>query len=250
MAQYDIPILGGGPGGYVAALHAAVKGARVAVVERDRLGGTCVTVGCIPSKALLDSSHAYWLTTHGEEHGIIVQGSRFDMPKAVARKDTVVKSLVGGIEQLFKARKIELVKGDGTLVSPTQIRVRRQDAGEVTIDAQNVIVATGSKVGMPPIKGLADAKPLDNVSALSLPAAPKRLIVIGGGVIGLELGTFFAEIGSSVTVLEMLPQTLSFADPELVRLLVRALQAKGITVHTNTKVTEVIRKGKVVTVNA
>src|SRR2546428_11355942 len=118
MAEYDIAILGGGPGGYVAALHAAVKGARVAVVERDRLGGTCVTVGCIPSKALLDSSHAYWLTTHGEEHGIIVQGSRFDMPKAVARKDAVVKSLVGGIEQLFKARKIELVKGDGTLVSP------------------------------------------------------------------------------------------------------------------------------------
>jgi dihydrolipoamide dehydrogenase len=250
MAGYDIAILGGGPGGYVAALHAAVRGARVAVVERDRLGGTCVTVGCIPSKALLDSSHAYWLTTHGEEHGIIVQGSRFDMPKAVARKDTVVKSLVGGIEQLFKARKIELVKGDGTLVSPTQIRVRRQDAGEVTVDAQNVIVATGSKVGMPPIKGLADAKPLDNASALSLPAAPKRLIVIGGGVVGLELGTFFAEIGSSVTVLEMLPQALSFADPELVRLMVRALQAKGISVHTNAKVTEVIRKGKVVTVNA
>src|SRR5207245_11660638 len=122
-----------------------------------------------------------------------------------------------------------------TLVSPTQLRVHTTGS-DVTIDAKNVIVATGSKVGMPPIKGLADAKPLDNVSALSLAAAPKRLIVIGGGVVGLELGTFFAEIGSSVTVLEMLPQALSFADPELVRLLVRALQAKGISVHTNAKV--------------
>src|SRR3981081_2648870 len=159
VTPYDIAILGGGPGGYVAALHAGIKGARVALIERDRVGGICVTVGCIPSKALLDSSHAYWVTTHGEEHGIIVQGARFDLTKAVARKDAVVA-------RPPKARKVGLIKGDGTLVSPTQLKVRTA-SGEQAIDAKNVIVATGSKVGMPPIKGLAESKPLDNVAALS-----------------------------------------------------------------------------------
>ena len=248
-APYDIAILGGGPGGYVAALYAGAKGARVALIERDRVGGTCVTVGCIPSKALLDSSHAYWLATHGEEHGISVQGASFDLTKAVARKDTVVKQLVGGVEMLLKGRKADLITGDGTLVAPNEIRVTAKD-GERTVKANAVIVATGSKVGVPPIKGLAEAKPLDNATALALAKAPKRLIIIGAGVIGLELGTFFAEIGTQVTVLEMLPQPLPFADPELVRVVTRSLAAKGVTIKTGAKVTEARRKGGVVAVTA
>jgi dihydrolipoamide dehydrogenase len=249
VTPFDIAILGGGPGGYVAALHAGVKGARVALIERDRVGGTCVTVGCIPSKALLDSSHAYHLATHGEDHGIHVDNPRFVLSEAVARKDKVVATLVSGVEQLLKLRKVELIKADGTLVSPTQIRVKAPD-GERTIDANNVIVATGSKVGMPPIKGLAEAKPLDNVSALALTNVPRRLVVIGGGVIGMELGTFFAEVGAQVTVLEMLPQPLAFADPELVRVLLRALEPKGVKVLANAKVTEVARSGATVTITA
>lgn len=245
--RYDIAILGGGPGGYVAALYAAAKGARVALVERDRVGGICVTVGCIPSKALLDSSHAFWTTTHGEEHGITVQGASFSLVKAVARKDAVVKQLVGGIEQLLKARKVDLFTGDGTLASPGELRVKVND-GERSVKANAIIVATGSKVGMPPIKGLAEAKPLDNVGALALSEVPKRLIVIGAGAIGLELGTFYAEIGSKVTVLEMLPQPIAYADPELVRILVRSLAAKGLEIKTSAKVTEVVRTGKTVTV--
>src|SRR5437867_6488393 len=196
--MYDIAILGGGPGGYVAALHAGAKGAKVAVVERDRVGGTCVTVGCIPSKALLDSSHAYWLTTHGEDHGIHVDGARFELPKAVARKDRVVAQLVSGVEALLKGRKADLIKGEGTFVSPTQVRV-----GSQTIDAKALIVATGSKVGMPPIKGLAEAMPLDNVGALALTEIPKRLIVIGGGALRPQLGPLFPVIGSQVPVPEM-----------------------------------------------
>ena len=249
MTPYDIAILGGGPGGYVAALHAGIKGARVALIERDRVGGICVTVGCIPSKAMLDSSHAYWTTTHGEEHGIIVQGARFDLAKAVARKDAVVAQNVAGVEQLLKARKVELIKGEGILASPTELKVKTA-AGEQGIEAKNVIVATGSKVGVPPIKGLAESKPLDNVGALSLTTAPKRLIVIGGGAIGLELGTFFAELGAEVTVIEMLPQPIAYADPELVRLLVRSLQGRGVTIVTEAKVTEVSRSGGTVKVTA
>ncbi|HLQ04783.1 MAG TPA: dihydrolipoyl dehydrogenase [Verrucomicrobiae bacterium] len=249
MTPYDIAILGGGPGGYVAALHAGIAGARVALVERDRVGGTCVTVGCIPSKALLDSSHAYHLATHGTEHGIHVDNPRFVLSEAVARKDKVVAQNVSGVEQLLKARKVDLIKADGTLVSPTQIRLKAAD-GERTIDANAVIVATGSKVGMPPIKGLAEARPLDNVSALALREVPQRLIIIGAGVIGMELGTFFAEVGSQVTVLEMLPQALAFAEPEAVRILLRALEPKGVKVITNAKVTEVSRAGGIVTVTA
>jgi dihydrolipoyl dehydrogenase len=246
---FDIAILGGGPGGYVAALHAGVKGARVALIERDRVGGTCVTVGCIPSKALLDSSHAYWLATHGQEHGIHVEGARFELPKAMARKDTVVRQLVSGVEALLKGRKVELLKGEGVLASPTQISVRSQDRAQ-NIEAKAVIVATGSKVGVPPIKGLAEAKPLDNVSALALTEVPRRLIVIGGGAVGMELATFFAEVGSEVTILEMLPQPIAFADAELVRVLLRALEPRGVRVRTNAKVTEVKRTGAGLAVSA
>src|SRR4051812_23176198 len=249
MTPFDIAILGGGPGGYVAALHAGVKGARVALIERDRVGGTCVTVGCIPSKALLDSSHAFHLAAHGEAHGIHVDNPRFVLAEAVARKDKVVAQLVSGTEQLLKMRKVELVKAEGTLLSPTQIRVKAAD-GERTIEAKAVIVATGSKVGVPPIKGLAEAKPLDNVSALALTTIPKRLVVIGGGVIGMELGTFFAEIGTQVIVLEMLPQPLAFAESELVRILLRALEPKGLKVLANAKVTSVARGGGGVSVTA
>ncbi|HYK97520.1 MAG TPA: dihydrolipoyl dehydrogenase [Candidatus Acidoferrales bacterium] len=249
MTAYDIAILGGGPGGYVAALHAGLKGARVALIERDRVGGTCVTVGCIPSKALLDSSHAYHLAAHGTLHGIHVDNPRFVMGEAVARKDKVVAQLVSGVEQLLKMRKVDLIKADGTLVSPNQIRLKAPD-GERTVDATSVIVATGSKVGVPPIKGLAEARPLDNVGALALADVPTRLVIIGAGVIGMELGTFFAEVGSQVTVLEMLPQPLAFAEPELVRVLLRALEPVGLKVITNARVTEVVRGANGVTVTA
>lgn len=239
--RYDIAILGGGPGGYVAALHAGVQGAKVALIEKDRVGGTCVTVGCIPSKALLDTSHFYWMATHATVSGLHLSGE-FDLAKAMARKDQVVKQLVGGIEQLLKARKVDLLKAEGELASPTEIRLSGGE-GPKSVQASATIVATGSAVALPPIQGLKEAKPLDNVGALDLREVPKRLIVIGGGVIGMELGAFYSEIGSDVTVLEMLPAPLAGSDPDLVRLLVKALESHGrFRVVTNAKVTAVERR--------
>ena len=239
--RYDIAILGGGPGGYVAALYAGVRGAKVALVEKDRVGGVCVTVGCIPSKALLDTSHFYWMGTHAAVSGLHLTGD-FDLPKAMARKDQVVKQLVGGIELLLKARKVDLIKATGELVSPNEIRLSG-GSGPASIQANATIVATGSAVGLPPIKGLAEAKPLDNVGALDLRDIPKRLIVIGGGVIGMELGAFYSEIGSDVTVLEMLPMPLAGSDGELVKLLVKALEGHGrFHVVTNAKATAAERR--------
>ncbi len=239
--RYDIAILGGGPGGYVAALHAGVRGAKVALVEKDRVGGTCVTVGCIPSKALLDSSHFYWMGTHSAVTGLHLTGE-FDLAKAMARKDQVVKQLVSGIESLLKTRKVDLIKATGELVSATEIRVDGAD-GKRSIQANATIVATGSTVSIPPIQGLAEAKPLDNVGALDLRELPKRIVVIGGGVVGMELGAFYSEIGSDVTVLEMLPMPLAGSDPELVKLLVKALESHGrFKVLGNAKVTAAERR--------
>jgi len=238
--RYDIAILGGGPGGYVAALHAGVRGAKVVLVEKDRVGGTCVTVGCIPSKALLDTSHLYWMGTHAAVSGLHLTGD-FDLQKAMARKDQVVKQLVSGIEQLLKARKVDLIKAEGELVSANEIRLNGD--GPTSVQANATIVATGSMVALPPIQGLADAKPLDNVGALDLREIPKRLIVIGGGVVGMELGAFYSEIGSDVTVLEMLPAPLAGSDPDLVKMLVKALESHGrFRVVANAKVTAVERR--------
>ena len=238
--RYDIAILGGGPGGYVAALHAGVRGAKGALIEKDRVGGVCVTVGCIPSKALLDSSHFYWMGTHSTVTGLHLSGD-FDLAKAMARKDQVVKQLVGGIEQLLRARKVDLIKATGELVSATEIRT--DGAEKRSVQANATIVATGSTVAIPPIKGLAEAKPLDNVGALDLRELPKRIVVIGGGVVGMELGAFYSEIGSEVTVLEMLPMPLAGSDPELVKLLVKALESHGrFKVIANAKVTAAERR--------
>jgi dihydrolipoamide dehydrogenase len=241
--QYDIAILGGGPGGYVAALYAGAKGARVALVERDRVGGTCVLVGCIPKVALADSGAAFRLVREGEAFGVKVGDAGFDMGSAVGRKNKVVDQLVGGIETLLKARKVELIKGEGTLRGPGGLAVKTRD-GARDVRARGVIVATGSFGPlMPPIPGLKDAKPLDNVTAMQLQRVPKRVVIIGAGVIGMEFASFFGEVGAQVTVLELLPNAMVQIDPELTRAAVRVLEKKGVKLVTAAKITEVVAGG-------
>lgn len=238
--EFDIAILGGGPGGYVAALYAGAKGARVALVERDRVGGTCVLVGCIPKVALADSGAAFRLVRDGEALGVKVADAGFEMAKAVARKDKVVDQLVGGIETLLRARKVELIKGEGTFRAAGGIAVRTKD-GARDIRAKAVILAPGSFGPlMPPIPGLKEAKPLDNVKAMQLDRVPRRVVVVGAGVIGMEFASFLAEVGAQVTVLEMLPSALVQVDPELSRIALRALERKGVKVITSAKITEVV----------
>src|SRR5438270_1024914 len=237
--RYDIVILGGGPGGYVAALYAGAKGARVALVERDRVGGTCVLVGCIPKVALADSGAAFRLVREGEAFGVKVGDAGFEMAKAVARKDKVVDQLVAGIETLLKARKVELIKGEGALRAPGTLAVKPQD-GARDVNAKSAIVATASYGPlMPPIPGLKDARPLDNVTAMKIDRVPRRVVVIGAGVIGMEFASFFAEVGAQVTVLELLPNPMVQIDAEMTRVAVRALEKKGVKLITNAKITDV-----------
>lgn len=237
---FDIAVLGGGPAGYVAAIYGGAKGARVALVERDRVGGTCVNVGCIPKVALADSAAAFRLVGEGEVFGVKVAERGFDMAQAVARKRKVVDQLVGGIETLLGARKVELIKGEGTLRGPGAIAVTTKD-GAREVRAKAVLVATGSYGPLaPPIAGLKEAKPLDHVTAMELDRVPKRVVVIGAGVIGMEFTSFFAEVGAQVTVVELLPNAIATVDQELVRVLLRTLEKKGAKVLTNAKVTEVV----------
>ena len=237
--DFDIAILGGGPGGYVAALYAGAKGARVALVERERVGGTCVLVGCIPKVALADSGAAFRLVREGEAFGVKTADAGFEMAKAVARKDKVVDQLVGGIETLLRARKVELIKGEGIVRGPGGIAVKTRE-GARDVRAKAVIIATGSYGPlMPPIQGLKDAKPLDNVTAMQLDRVPKRIVIIGAGVIGMEFASFFGEVGAQVTVLELLPTAMVQIDAELTRMAVRVLEKKGVKLITNAKITEV-----------
>lgn len=241
--QYDIAILGGGPGGYVAAIYAGARGARVALVERDRVGGTCVLVGCIPKVALKDSGEAFRLVGEGEALGVKVTGASFDMARAVERKTKVVDQMVGGIETLLAARKVDLIRGDGTLAGAGAIAVKTKE-GARDVRAKDVIVATGSYGPlMPPIPGLKDAKPLDNVTGMALDRVPKRMVIIGAGVIGMEFASFFAEVGTKVTVLELLPGALVNVDPELTRVVTRSLEKKGVKVVTSARITQVVPGG-------
>ncbi len=227
--QTDVVVLGAGPAGYVCAIRAADFGKKVVCVEWDNLGGTCLNVGCIPSKALISASHFMEASKHAADMGFTVETPKLDLSKLIAWKESIVKRLTGGIGMLFKSRKIEWVKGKGKIVSPNLISVETAD-GVVEIACTDIVVATGSEPA--PILGF-DFGPevWSSTDALAPKTLPKRLFIIGGGVIGMELGMFYAQVGCEVTVVEFMDQILPGTDPELVKVVARKAKKAGIKIH-------------------
>ncbi|HEY2065643.1 MAG TPA: dihydrolipoyl dehydrogenase [Gemmatimonadaceae bacterium] len=237
----DVVIIGGGPGGYVAAIRAAQLGFNTVCVEMDKtLGGTCVNVGCIPSKALLESSHHFEFMAHdATKHGISLSDLKIDVATMLKRKDDVVGQNTKGIEFLFRKNKITWAKGRGTLKGGNVVEVRGAppDNTITTYQAKHVIIATGSVPIELPFLKFDEERILSNVGALTIPAVPKHLIVVGGGVIGLELGSVWRRLGARVTVIELLPTILPGMDDDVVKEADRALRKQGLDIRTGTRVT-------------
>ena len=234
MDSFDLIVIGAGPGGYVCAFRAAQLGLKVALVEkRATLGGTCLNVGCIPSKALLHSSEQFvFAKHHAAAHGIKLAGVEVDLPAMLKKKDDVVTKLTAGVAQLAKARKITVVTGAAAFVNATTVAV-----GDRTLTAKNIVIATGSAPVELPFLKFDGQSVISSDHAIALPAVPKKLVVVGGGVIGLELGSVWARLGAEVTVVEFLPKIAATYDDDIVRNFTRLLQKQGLKIEVNAKVT-------------
>jgi dihydrolipoamide dehydrogenase len=230
--SFDVVVIGGGPGGYVAALRAAQLGAKAAVVERDRVGGTCLVRGCIPTKALLQSAELYTLAKAGAPFGVVSDKIGLDWSAALGRKTEVVDKLVKGVEGLLKAGGVTLVQGTACLAGKGVVDV----SGE-RIQAKDIVIATGSAIARIPLKGA--ELTIDSDQILELKEIPGRLAIIGGGVVGMEFAAMFAALGTKVTVFEMLPQVLPMVDADLVTVYAKHLAGLGGEIHTDAKVEEV-----------
>ncbi|MGO8902333.1 MAG: dihydrolipoyl dehydrogenase [Isosphaeraceae bacterium] len=253
MAQrYDLVVIGAGPGGYVAAIRAAQLGMKVACVEkRASLGGTCLNVGCIPSKAMLDSSELYHLARERfGRHGIKVDGLGLDLAAMLKRKNEVVKSLTDGVRYLFRKNKVEAVLGAGRLTSPTTVQVAGSEGAPIELEAGHILLATGSEPAPLPFLPFDGKAIVDSTDALCFEQVPDHLVVVGGGYIGLELGSVWKRLGSKVTVIEFLPRIVPMADVEIGDILKKSLTRQGLEFHLETKVTGANVEGESVTVTA
>jgi dihydrolipoamide dehydrogenase len=240
--EHDLVIIGGGPGGYVAAIRAAQLGAKVALVEKDRVGGTCLNRGCIPTKALVRSVEVLQLVDKAPAFGVIVEEPAFDFARIMTRKNEIVARLVGGVEGLLGAHRVEVVSGTATIAKPDLVLVRTAN-GDRRLATENVVIATGSVPASPPIAGLDAPGALTSADVLELKEVPDSLAVIGGGVIGLEFASIFHALGTRVTVLEMLPTLLPTVDGELARRYKSHLQRERVEVHLRARVEEIRPKG-------
>lgn len=240
--SFDVVVIGSGPGGYVAAIRAAQLGLKTACVEkRDALGGTCLNVGCIPSKALLHASHLYEEAKDGHfaTWGVAFDGLKVDVKAMLAEKDKAVGDLTKGVEFLFKKHKIEWIKGAGKFTGPNRIEVALNDGGTRAVQAKNTIIATGSDVATLPGIEIDGKRVVGSTEALSLPRVPKHMVVIGGGYIGLEMGSVWRRLGAKVTVVEFMDRITPGMDTEVSKQFARILKRQGMDIRTGTKVVEV-----------
>lgn len=238
MDSFDVVIIGSGPGGYVAAIRAAQLGLKTALVEKDpSLGGTCLNVGCIPSKVLLEASEEFYAVGHKlGAFGIKAGSVELDLPVMMARKQRIVKELTDGVALLTKNKKVAVFKGRGSLAGPGRVKVSGQ-SGEDILEAKNVLLALGSVPAQLPFLPFDGERVVTSTEALSFEKIPERLVVIGAGAIGLELGSVWSRLGSKVTVVELLPRIAPFADAMMSRFLDKALKAQGMDLRTSIKVT-------------
>lgn len=250
--MYDVIVIGSGPGGYVAAIRAAQLGMKTAIIEKyPTLGGTCLNVGCIPSKALLDSSEHYHNAAHTfKTHGINLKDLKVDLPQMIARKDDVVKQNVDGIQFLMKKNKIDVHQGLGSFVNATTVKVTKDDGSSTDIQGKNIIIATGSKPSSLPFIKLDKTRIITSTEALKMKEIPKHLIVIGGGVIGMELGSVYGRMGAKVSVVEFMDSLIPSMDKTMGKELQKSLKKLGFEFYLKHKVTAVENKGKEVIVKA
>ncbi len=252
MSQFDVTIIGSGPGGYVSAIRCAQLGFKTAIIEKySTLGGTCLNVGCIPSKALLSSSHHYEELQHFADHGIEVSGKvKVNLEKMIARKQAVVDQTSGGVKYLMDKNKITVFEGIGSFESATSVKVTKNDGSSEIIESKNIIIATGSKPSNLPFIKLDKERIITSTEALKLPEVPKHLVIIGGGVIGIELGQVYLRLGAQVSVVEYMDRIVPGMDSSLSKELTKVLKKQGMKFYVSHKVQSVERKGKVVTVQA
>src|ERR1700757_3266620 len=241
MEKFDVVIIGSGPGGYIAAIRAGQLGLKTALVEKDKeLGGTCLNVGCIPSKALLTSTdHLMFVKKEAAKHGIVVDGARADLAKMQERKNKVVKTFNSGVRSLMKTNKVTVIEGLGTISAPGKVSVKSSSGETQEMEEKNIVIATGSVPVELPFAKFDGKTIVSSTEALEFTEPPKKLVVIGAGAVGLELGSVWNRLGSEVTMLEFLPRIALGFDLELSNLLQRLLTAQGMTFHLESKVTAV-----------
>ena len=252
MSSFDVVIIGSGPGGYVSAIRCAQLGFKTAIIEKyTTLGGTCLNVGCIPSKALLASSHHYEELQHFADHGIEVSGNvKINLEKMIARKQAVVDQTSGGVKFLMDKNKITVFEGLGSFVDATHVSIAKADGTSETIEGKNIIIATGSKPSNLPFIQLDKERIITSTEALKLKEVPKHLVIIGGGVIGIELGQVYLRLGAQVSVVEFMDRIIPGMDSSLSKELTKVLKKQGMKFYVSHKVKSVVRKGKTITVQA